>query len=127
MSTLGHSVICSDPWPVVEVDAVAAGNALLQVVLLSVVTASLAFTVTETVLFAPLREWIKRRSLWLGKLFSCGYCLGWWIALMLVVLYQPRLLDRWWLLDYFLTAAVIAWLAAFQWIALCWLMDRAGK
>lgn len=25
-----------------------------------------------------------------------------------------------WLLDYFLTALVIAWLTAFQWAALCW-------
>ena len=124
---LGHSVICFGPWPIARVDAVAAGEVLVQAVLLSVATASLAFTVTETALFAPLREWIKRRSRWLGKLFSCGYCLGWWIALMLVILYQPRLLHRWWLLDYFLTAAVIAWLAAFQWIALCWLMDRVGK
>ena len=108
-------------------DAVAAGDALAQAVLVSVATASLAFTVTETVLFASLREWIKRQSQWLGKLFSCGYCLGWWIALILVAVYQPRLLHAWWLLDYFLTAAVIAWLAAFQWAALCWLMDRAGK
>jgi hypothetical protein len=31
------------------------------------------------------------------------------------------------LLDYGLTALVIAWLAAFQWAALCWLMERAAK
>ena len=108
-------------------DAVAGGNALAQAVLLSVVTACLAFTVSETVLFAPLREGVKKRSLWLGKLLSCGFCLGWWIALILTAIYQPRLLQRWWLLDYFLTAALIAWLSAFQWAALCWLMDRTGK
>ena len=108
-------------------DAVVACNALAQVVLLSVATACLAFTVSETALFAPLREAVKARSVWLGKLLSCGYCLGWWVALILVAIYQPRLLQRWWLLDYFLTAAVVAWLSAFQWAALCWLMERVGK
>jgi hypothetical protein len=31
------------------------------------------------------------------------------------------------LLDYLLTTLVIAWLAAFQWAALCWLMEKAKK
>ncbi len=95
--------------------------------LLSLVTACLAFTVSETALFEPLREWIKKRSFWLGKLLACGYCLGCWIAIGLVAVYQPRLFEGWWLLDYLLTAFVIAWLAAFQWAMLCLLMDRAGK
>jgi len=31
------------------------------------------------------------------------------------------------LLDYFLTALVIAWLAGVQWVLMCLLMDKAGK
>jgi hypothetical protein len=31
------------------------------------------------------------------------------------------------LLDYFLTALVIIWLAAFQCAGLCWLMEKSGK
>ncbi len=100
---------------------------MAQAVLLSVATAFLAFTVSETVLFAPMREWLKGRSTWLGKLLSCGYCIGFWIAVVLVAIYRPRLFDRWLLLDLLLTAFVIAWLSAFQWAALCWLTDRAGK
>ncbi len=57
----------------------------------------------------------------------CGSCLGHWVALGLVAIYRPRLFESGWLLDYVLTALVIAWLAAFQWAALCWLMDHAGK
>jgi len=98
-----------------------------QVALLSLVTASVAFTLSETGAFAGLREWLRRRHAWLGKLASCGYCLGHWIALGLVAVYRPRLFAAWWPLDYILTALVIAWLAAFQWIAMCWAMQKAGK
>jgi hypothetical protein len=98
-----------------------------QVLWLSLVTASVAFTFCETKLFARLREWVKARSVWLGKLPCCGYCLGHWVAFALVAIYRPRLFEAWWLLDYVLTALIIAWLAAFQWAALCWLMEKAGK
>ena len=98
-----------------------------EVVWLSLVAASVAFTLCETTVFAGLRDWVKGRSVWLGKLACCGYCLGHWVAFGLVAIYRPRLFEGWWLLDYFLTALVVAWLAAFQWAALCWLMDKAGK
>jgi hypothetical protein len=100
---------------------------LEQVVWLSLVTASVAFTLCETKLFAWWREWVKGRGVWLGKLACCGYCLGHWVAFVLVAIYRPRLFGGWWLLDYLLTALVIAWLAAFQWAALCCLMEKAGK
>jgi hypothetical protein len=96
-------------------------------VLLSLVTASVAFTLSETTVFAGLRDWVKGRSLWLGKLACCGYCMGHWIAFGLVAIYRPRLFEAWWPLDYFCTALVIAWLAAFPWAALGWQMSRAGK
>ncbi len=100
---------------------------MAQVVLLSLVTAAVAFTLCETRLFAGLRAWVKGRSVWLGKLACCGYCLGHWVAFGLVAIYRPRLFEAWWLLDYFLTALAIAWLAAFQWATLCWLMAKAEK
>ena len=52
----------------------------------SFVTAAIAFTVTETKIFRPLREWIKKRSTFLGDLLSCGYCFGHWLAFVLVVI-----------------------------------------
>ena len=97
-----------------------------QVLLLSLVTASVSFAVTETKLFKPLRERVGKESL-LGRLLSCGYCFGHWVALLLVVIYRPRLFDAWWPLDYFLTALAIAWLGAAQWIAMCLLMLKTGK
>lgn len=98
-----------------------------QVALLSLVTASIAFSITETAAFAGLRKWLQAQSAWLGKLANCGYCLGHWIALALVAVYRPKLFEAWWLLDFFLTALVIAWLAAFQWLVLSWAMEKARK
>jgi hypothetical protein len=62
---------------------------LEQVVWLSLVTASVAFTLCEMKLFAELRNWVKRRSVWRGKLICCGYCLGHWVAFCLVAIYRP--------------------------------------
>ena len=98
-----------------------------RVALLSVVTASIAFGITETKLCLPVREWVKRRSEFLGELMACGYCLGHWVALGLVAIYRPKLFDAWWVLDYCITVLVIAWLAGLQWAVLCVLMEKAGK
>lgn len=97
------------------------------VIYLSVVTASISFTVTETKLFKNFREWLKRKSSFLGDLITCGYCFGHWVAFALVAVYKPKLFELWRPLDYFLTAIVIAWLAGVQWAVMCWLMDKAGK
>lgn len=98
-----------------------------KVLYLSFVTASVSFTVAEAKLFLPIREWAKRRNAYLGELLSCGYCFGHWVAFVLVAIYRANIFELWWLIDYFLTALVIAWVAAFQWIVLCWLMEKVGK
>jgi hypothetical protein len=70
---------------------------------------------------------VQSTEYWLGELFSCGYCLGHSSALALTAIYQVRIFHAWWPLDFFLTALVIAWLSAFQWITLCWLMKMNEK
>ncbi|OGW36646.1 MAG: hypothetical protein A2X58_09380 [Nitrospirae bacterium GWC2_56_14] len=94
---------------------------------LSLVTASISFTITEMKLFLLFRQWAKERNSFLGELISCGYCFGHWVAFALVAVYRPKLFDAWSLLDYFLTALVIAWLAGLQWAVLCLLMEKTGK
>lgn len=90
--------------------------------------ASVSYSVTETKLFRPLRQRIRARSAFLGELFSCGYCLGHWVAFSLVAIYQPRLFESWWLLlDYFLTALAVSWLSAVQWVLMCLLMSTTNK
>ncbi|WP_096893388.1 DUF1360 domain-containing protein [Candidatus Scalindua japonica] len=100
---------------------------MLNVICLSFVTASISFTITETKVFKSLREWAKSKNAFFGELISCGYCLGHWIAFGLVAIYQPKLFELWHILDCFLTALVIAWLAAFQWVLMCWFMKNADK
>lgn len=100
---------------------------MLEVVYLSFVTASISFTVTETRVFQSFRGWIKDRNRLLGDLFSCGYCFGHWVSFGLTAIYTPRLFQYWRLLDYFLTALIIAWFAGIQWAIMCWLMDKTGK
>ena len=95
--------------------------------ILSVITASVAFTLTETKLFKGFRQWLADKNNFLGKLFSCGYCLGHWVAFGLVAVYRPRLLVSWAPLDYLLTVLVIAWLGGLQWVVMCWLMQETGK
>lgn len=65
------------------------------------------------------------QSALLGDLVSCPYCFGHWVAFALTAVYKPRLFEVWWPLDYFLTALVIAWLAAFQAALLCLIMEKA--
>ena len=98
------------------------------IVYLSFVAACISFTISETQLFEPLRNWLKTKSSFLGKLFKCGYCLGHWVAFLLVAVYRPRLfISFFFLIDYFFTAFVIAWLSVFQWVVLCYLMKIAEK
>lgn len=100
---------------------------LLPIALLSMVCACVSFTIAETLVFRRFREMVAGRSAWLGKLVSCGYCLGCWIALGLVIVCRPRAFAVHPVLDAALTAAVIAWLSAFQWLALGLMMQKAGK
>ena len=97
------------------------------IIYLSLIAASISFTITETKLFLPIREWIKKKNAFLGKLFSCGYCFSHWVAFVLVSIYRPKLFESWWLMNYFFNALIVAWIAAFQWILMCWLVDKAGK
>jgi hypothetical protein len=98
-----------------------------KVIYLSFVSGSISFTLTETKFFKPLRNWVKNQNSFFGDLLGCGYCVGHWMAFGLVAIYKPKLFETWWLMDYFLTALTIAWLSAFQWVLMCWLMKKTGK
>ncbi|MDR4498756.1 MAG: hypothetical protein MRK02_12680 [Candidatus Scalindua sp.] len=71
------------------------------VIYLSFVTASISFTLTETKIFKPMREWAKSKNALVEELVSCGYCFGHWVAFSFVAIYQPKLFEIWWVLDYF--------------------------
>lgn len=98
-----------------------------KLILLSMVTASISFTISESYLFSSIREYIKDRNEILGHLFSCGYCLSHWVAFILVAIYQYKIFNGFFIIDYFLTALIISWISAFQWAALCLFMEKLNK
>lgn len=92
---------------------------LTSLLVLSLICASIAYTVSEQEIFRPVREWTKKKTAWIHKLISCGYCLGHWVAFGLVFVYRPRVVHSTFpLADYFFTALLIAWLSGFQWRAM---------
>jgi hypothetical protein len=98
-----------------------------DVIYLSFAVACIAFTVTETRLFHPIRQWMGIQSALLGRLISCGYCFGHWLAFLFTFIYKPKLFFFWSPLDYFVTAMVIAWISGLQWVLMCWFMKETGK
>ncbi len=98
-----------------------------DVIYLSFAVACIAFTVTETKLFAPFRQRMVSQGVLLGKLMSCGYCFGHWLAFLFTFIYKPKLFSFWPPLDYFVTAVVIAWISGLQWVLMCWFMKDTGK
>ncbi len=80
------------PQSTTEAVTVAGCKGVEQVVLFSLVTASIAFAISAAGLFEGMREQLILWNPWLGKLASCGYCLGHWISFGRVVIYQPRIL-----------------------------------
>jgi alpha/beta superfamily hydrolase len=61
---------------------------MIDALFLSIIVASISFTVTEARLFKPIRVWIKKRNSFWGSFLLCGYCFGHWIAFALVAIYK---------------------------------------
>lgn len=66
---------------------------IMTVVLLALSVGSLSVTITKARLFEGLRVAITSRSAFLGKLFSCPYCMSHWITFVAVGIYQPRVVQ----------------------------------
>ncbi len=95
----------------------------MTIAILSVFVAAAAFLVSEAALFRPLRAWVAHHSDWLGKLVRCGFCLSWWFSGAVCLIWRPELPGFVWPFS----AIVIAWLAAFQWALLRWIVSAAEE
>jgi len=102
---------------------------MLPVLLLSAITACLSYTLAESKFLLPFRARLSVLHRFLGHLACCGYCLGHWLAFLLVLLCNPPLppLSTLPPLHYVLGSLFTAWLAALQWNLLCCLMRLAQK
>ena len=97
---------------------------LYTLLILSLVVASIAWTVTQETIFEEWREAAKRRSeeasnILVRKFFyvwTCEYCFSHWVTILVLFLSEFRLLiDDW--RGYVLAFFVLPWLAN-QWMSL---------
>lgn len=97
---------------------------MLELILLSFANACIAYTISQTLIFQPFRQVVAHYNDFLGELASCGYCLGHWIAFILVAIYQPHVIQSYWILDWFITSLMLTWLSAIQWGLFNLLMNK---
>ena len=97
---------------------------LYWLLILSLVVASIAWTVTQEQIFEELREAAKKRSetaknILVRKFFyvwTCEYCFSHWVTIVVLAIAQFRMLfDDW--RGYFISFFILPWLAN-QWMSL---------
>lgn len=73
---------------------------LWTALMLSAATGSGVYVLVLTEIFTPLRRWIAeqtRHEAWfwvkLAGISTCPYCAGTWLAMILVLVYRPVLVD----------------------------------
>ena len=96
---------------------------------LSSISAAISFLISESKAFEWLRKLPRRFSypfdIFVGKILSCGYCVGHWAAFGLTFLYGTPVAHYWYPLDLILTTLLVAWLSAIQWIVMVLLFKKA--
>src|SRR5215204_1604892 len=97
---------------------------LYSLLILSIVVASIAWTVTQEKIFEEWREAAKKQSedasnVLVRKFFyvwTCEYCFSHWVTILVLLISQFRLLiDDW--RGYFLAFFILPWVAN-QWMSL---------
>ncbi|WJD65107.1 DUF1360 domain-containing protein [Pseudomonas kurunegalensis] len=68
-------------------------GALWACFVIAVAASSIAYTITMTELFVPVRAWSQKLGHMIGYLFNCFYCMSHWIVFAGVLIYKPVLLN----------------------------------
>lgn len=87
-------------------------TAIYQIIFLSLVTSAISITVTKASIFESFREWILRKSKWLGSLVSCPYCFSHWVTIGLVLIYMPVVFPMIFIIDLIMSAFAIVAISA---------------
>lgn len=83
--------------------------------MIAIAASSIAITITQTEVFAPLRALTDKMGHMISYLFKCFYCMTHWIVFVAIILYQPRLVHSAYLIvDLTVTAFVTIALATFS-------------
>ncbi|WP_321822630.1 MULTISPECIES: hypothetical protein [unclassified Burkholderia] len=91
-------------------------QALWTCIVIAFAAASISITVTQTVIFAPIRTWADKANSTLGYLFQCFYCFCHWVVIAAVAFYRPTLLPGGnlivgWLVSVFFTVTIATMLS----------------
>ena len=66
---------------------------LIRFLFLSAVNHQITIIVVESLIFKGFREWVARRSSYLGELLSCHLCFGTWVGFFLALLFRPHFVE----------------------------------
>lgn len=62
----------------------------MRAIALAAAATQITLIVTDSLLFEPLRAYVKTRSRYLGELVSCFLCFGTWVGFALSLVARPR-------------------------------------
>jgi len=99
-------------------------NCIIKAILLSMVVASVSFFISHTQLLEKKRKQIWWRNKFIPELLSCSYCLGHWVAVVVLLIVPVKLFGIFWPLDYIMTWLIISWIAGLQSLAMSRLWDK---
>lgn len=64
-------------------------NNLITIIILSAAISAFTSTMSLAGITVSMRDWLMGKNQFLGKLFSCPYCLSHYIALLIIIWYRP--------------------------------------
>ncbi len=85
---------------------------LFIVFLVAIAVGVIVTTVTKASIFKPLREFLKRKNKWLGKLFSCSYCFSHWVSAIAALFLLPEITGRGFFFDWGLSTLIIIFIGS---------------
>ena len=65
---------------------------MLEFLVFIMATVGATFIITFSYIFKPIREWIKKRNNFIGKLIECPQCSGFWMSFIIqfIILIHSR-------------------------------------
>lgn len=62
----------------------------LLIIYLGLATSAISVALTRAEISNGLRDWLKKENEFLYKLVNCPFCTSFWVAALLVLIYQPE-------------------------------------
>lgn len=86
---------------------------LLILLFLALTNATITLTLNRASIFDRPRDWLSKKSDFLGKLLGCPYCLSHWVAFVLVGIYRPQVLAAHWAVNFLAASFAVVTLTTF--------------